>query len=327
MFEKGATIGGKEIKDIITRKRRRLIDVIVTAVIFGFTLNILSDYIMSYPLYLQDSVLFIRNTILAVGSIFCTILLLIWISWMDVKDMSQINQEHTVHLMWYNDTGEPPLIDDFWAQGRFYYAYHGWVSDSFRGETIRSLKDVSVKTRHENNIPSQNVSESLVTYLWVALLIALVGSIPKEEYGMKNESTIAMSELVDDSILTVEPLKKLKVKIPGHVKLIDPKEEGNKHKIILQWHDGYNGSLEISIELVNSGRVFYHLPDFEMDVWELTDLEDKIEDADRIDYSSFKIRFKGSYGRIHLALNLSSTDEVMAWTSDLLQNLRKQFER
>lgn len=323
-----STAKGRDVLGRIELRRREIVDVIVTAVILGFTLNILADYIMSFDTYSDDVVY--GKTVLAAVMVIVTISLLVWLVLRDMEDMSRIDMERTIHLFWNIDTGQPLRVNDaFWVQGRFYYAINKWVTDLVKESTINALRHILIPKETLSYLTPEQ-SKVLFPYFNVALFIALMGASVSgpDDYGISEVEKISISQILDVPDLQYSPLANAKLKLRGRVSFTR-KRIGDKRVIEFQWHKGYSGRLTITCGPERCGMVYWSMDAVDVNWWNIEKLSEILDQkmASRTAYATFKVTFEGNFNRMRLFLNSGHTKELRAWSADFFSNIGDRLSR
>ncbi len=222
--------------------RRTLNEILITAVVFGFTLNIISNFILSLPVLLADPVLLIWNASWSMGSTIVTLYLMYRLFSLYLGDDSNIEKEFRITIIWNVEdgavtnkaTGYRPQLDapDILAS-----------LDSKRIEEIRQIVKAGPKALHESSLPIQ-LSEVLllstlarITSVGRGVLTPIrLGDIPH------GENVFATSDFADTEIHLLGNWRARRV--------ID---DNQSRTFEIKWKRPFHGSasLEIGIEKVD----------------------------------------------------------------------------
>lgn len=180
--------------------RRTLNEILITAVVFGFTLNIISNFILSLPVLLADPVMLIWNVGWSVGSTIVTLYLLYRLFSLYLGDDSNIEKEFRIAIIWNVEdgavtnraTGYRPQMD----------ALDIFTSlDSKRTEEIRQIVKAGPKALHESSLPIQ-LSEVLLLATLARLTSVGRGVFTPTRLGdiPHGENAFATSDFADTEI-------------------------------------------------------------------------------------------------------------------------------
>jgi hypothetical protein len=222
--------------------RRTLNEILITAVVFGFTLNIISNFILSLPILLADPVMLIWNTGWSMGSTIVTLYLLYRLFSLYLGDDSNIEKEFRIVIIWNVEdgtvtnraTGYRPQMDAFDIFASL---------DCKRTEEIRQIVKAGPKALHESSLPIQ-LSEVLllstlarITSVGRGVLTPIrLGNIPH------GENVFATSDLADTEIHLL-----------GNWRVRRVIDDNQSRTFEIKWKRPFHGSasFEIGIEKVD----------------------------------------------------------------------------
>ena len=321
------TAKGRDIHREIEQRRRKIVDVTVTAVIFGLTLNIIADFIMSFDTYSPEVVW--EKTVLAVVMGVITSLLLTWLMLREMEDMSRIDIERTIHLFWNIDTGQPLFTNEaFWVQDRFYYAINKWVTGSVKESTIDTLRE-NLEPKETFSSLTLEQCKVLFPYFNLILFIALIKSSSSiNDYGISEVENIPMSRILDVPDLQSNPIANAILKMPGHVRC-RRKPIRDERVIEFQWHKGYSGRLTITCVPERRGMIYWSLPAVDVSWWNVEGLRGVLDTkvASRTAFATFSVTLEGNFSRMRLVLDSGHAKELRAWFTDFLSNIGDTLNR
>ncbi len=222
--------------------RRTLNEILITAVVFGFTLNIISNFILSLPVLLADPVMLIWNAGWSMGSIIVTLYLLNRLFSLYLGDDSNIEGEFRIAIIWTVEdgtitnkaTGYRPQMDalDIIAS-----------LDSKRTDEIRQIVKAGPKALHESSLPIQLSEVLLLTTL------ARLTSVGREVINPTRLGEIPHSE----NVFATSDFAETEIYLLGNWRAKCVTNDDQSRSFEITWKRPFHGSVsfELGIEKVD----------------------------------------------------------------------------
>ncbi len=284
----------RKLTQEIQKERIAIRDIIITSILFGLTLNLISDFLMGLPETTANPLLFYYTFSLALGSLFLTVFLLRSIAIRELHSKSKLSRSGGFLIGLNPDTGFPNIQKEDNIHEK--YALEFLNQNPTNSEYAKGI--LELESSQESYIDDMTYLAPLGYYVFYRML----SDLTKYLTDIERRSEINVSNLITnyDTILT-DLLKDCIFYIPGNCKvelIIDPNYPNSSFSIIIIWNRGFHGKiiLEFNIEDV------YTIPEEEVAV-------------------ICTLICSAEFSPFRLALGVNNIDGLIAWAHFLLENL------
>jgi len=317
------------------KDRRTLNEIIITAVVFGFTLNIISDFILSFPILLVDTFMFGWYFFWSGVSFLGTLYLLYRLFSLYLGDDSSIEHEFMIAIVWGAKDGSPRRRRDTGYNPQVKAPAIFAALDDKSKERIQEVVKSGPEALQESSLPIQ-LSE--VLFLDNLTLLMSIGknifpSIPLHTI-LKTENVFVTSDLANTDFHYF-----------GEWKANCEVAKNGSRTLRISWKGPFHGSVSFKIEIVKVGW-FNDFPDETIDdfysyeyaktsslFWKL------IKEADPKTFSNFpdvmipqvqptgsirsdvSIKVNAKFSPIYLQYGWGKTDQTIPWLKSQIWSL------
>lgn len=317
----------------LERDRRTLKEILIIGVIFGLTLNLISDFISSFPLLLSDPFHFTWMIGWFSISGVATVFLLIRLSTQYLGDESKIDHEIRISIIWdvqngciaSRQTGYRPQLDAMEFDRNINEEQRALITDAL---------SKGIESFQETNLPIFVAESVLVDFL--IRRSRVTDWMLKDSVG---------SLIPEDNFLLPEISRRESIGFPGKGSIDYDRHSNRESELVLKWKKGYKGSLRMRItldrvawfeekpdrqiamsagipelaQLISEiGKLAHkadpkYIPEFP----ELTLAEEKPTGFIKTD---FIVSFEGRFSPIRLLFGWSRIEELIRWTKGFIES-------
>jgi len=274
--------------------------IIITAIMFGLTFNLVSHFIGSFY---DDTIEFVTLSyrgMVAFAAIIFTGILMMFLIKGDLGDECRKESQIQMSFFFNKDSGKPYAVLNYIPAARLAIEFEK-SHDKQKENLTRLVKDASATRNITNLIP---LLEFLTIY-----------EITHRQIPITGESVL--SPIKDKIRLKTPPLaghlRAYDFKIPG-VFSLDYKQHANGGRIDITWRNGYHGKMSIDFEF-NLG--FRYLRDKDLTLTPKPGLFLQLFELIVI------INLKSEFSPLKLLLKKSNTEGLITWTNHLSDRLVK----
>ncbi|MGY5874215.1 MAG: hypothetical protein RTU30_00590 [Candidatus Thorarchaeota archaeon] len=283
----------RKLTQEIHKDRIAIRDIIVTSILFGLTLNLISDFLTGLPETTANSLHFIYTLCLALGSLFFTVFLLKSIAVRELQSESKLRRSGGFLIEFDPSTGFPNIQNKHDIHER--YALEFLKQNPMGSEYAKGILEL------DSSQESYNKDMTYLAPLGYYVFYRMLSDLTKDLTDVKRRSEINVSKIITKDTILTNLLKDCIFYIPGNCKvelLIDPDYPNSSFSIIIIWNKGFHGKiiLEFNIEDV------YNIPEVETTI-------------------ICTLICSAEFSPFRLGLGVSNVDGLIAWAHFLLENL------
>ncbi len=282
----------------IHRLRKEQWNIIITAILFGLTLNLIADFISSlYDSSVEPSTLLIRG-IVAGLAIALTGVLMLSLILRDMRDECKTECEIQLSFFFNRDTGIPYPVYYYFPSDRLAIEFDK-APEEQKENLAQLVKDAAASRDFANLIPF--------------LELVTIYEITHRQVPIDGESVLIPFK---DKIRLVQPplglyLRAYDFKVPGCFDL-EYKQHEKGGKLDITWKSGYHGDMSIGFEFSQGYR-------FLVDK-DLT-LGPKPGQSLRLYELITTINLKAKFSPLRLFIKRSNTEKLIKWSNRLSNRL------
>jgi hypothetical protein len=304
-------------KDILTRIQRdrvALSEIVITGVLFGLALNLISNFLSGLPTLITDFVPFWWSFSLAIGSGLITLYLFVKLSRQHLSNSCTIKQGFNIVLCWDRSTGNPL---DF----RFLYGPQWELRKFFDYATDEQSQEL--KSQLVSGDLSGSLENSPLLFLFEVVLFQQLGMF-NSPYGGMDEKEYSYNYVLGKRNPLVRNRDATALFIPGDIN-VDYAFKNNVGKLKINWKGDYHGKIEISFRPYVSSVV---IVEEEVESIKYPSITAHLPFYSTTDHGTVSIQFHvdlaGTFSPVRLQLGKKNVRELIVWTQirfDWLQNI------
>lgn len=319
--------------------RRTLSEILITAVVFGFTLNIISDFVLSLPLLLADLFLLLWYAGWSIVSLIITLYLLYRLFSLYLGDDSTIKHEFKIALIWDVEKG---------AIARRPIGYRPQIDatdifDTLEGKSIEEMKQIIITG------PEALQESTLHLQLAEILILTALSRNTSFAKGFDSFSPKRIDQLLQGKNLFATPeIAAKEIHLLGNCGIAHIVNDDNKRIFRFKWRSPFHGSSSIEIE-TEKVDWFTDVPDeklaifdsfYETELFKGTSIYWKLmKDADprtfsvlpelivpekkqtKLIRSDIKIKFQAKFSPLYVQFNWKNTKVMLPWMKNTIAAL------
>jgi len=319
--------------------RRTLSEILITAVVFGFTLNIISDFILSLPILLANPLLLLWYAGWSIVSLIITLYLLYRLFSLYLGDDSTIRHEFKIALIWDAEKG---------TIARRPIGYRPQIDAT---DIFETLEDKSIEEMKQIIIAGPEALQENTLHLQLAeiLMLTALSRNTSAAEGFDSFLPRRIDQILQGKNLFATPeIAAKEIRLLGKCDIIHIVNDDSKRIFRFKWRSPFHGSSSIEIE-TEKVDWFTDVPDEKLAIfdnfyeteffkgmgtyWKL------MKDADprifsilpelivperkqtKLIRSDIKVKFQAKFSPLYVQFNWKNTKVMLPWMKNTIAAL------
>ncbi len=236
---------GESHERALEQKRQSVKEILVTAILFGLSLNILSDVLLSLPELTTDPLFFWKAS-LGTCALVLTLLLFWYLLSIYLTDYRTLESQFKIALVWdITKRGLADCIPNYFP--------HYLLRELIKGQSVQELFENDEVGTSPERVSESGVPLDAVEAVMLTVLHTTTQMIQTTD-GVGNKTERSIESIIGSNNVFLSDTSSRRLTLPGKCKLSYARSDG-KLELKFRWRSGPLRSLEIKSEL---GRVDWY---------------------------------------------------------------------